>query len=456
MGKPAILKVDIISDFVDKGISEAESGLGKLNKAALAASTAIVGGLVASGAKFAQMAIEDAQGAERMAQSLRNTAGATDAQIASTEEWITAQGRALGVADDQLRPAMEALTLATGDVAKAQDLASLAMDVAAASGTDVETAADAIAKAYAGQGTALGKLLPGIDKGVLKSKDFTDVQTELARITGGAAATNAGTAAGQYEIMQLALSEAAEAIGAALLPIIEKLLPKLQSMVDWVTNNTEVVTKLAAVIGVAAAAYIGINAAVKAYNIVMKLSKLGTIAYNVVMGAFRIALIVAAAAQWLLNAAMTANPIGLVVAAIALLIGAFVLAYKKCEPFRKIVDAIFKLIKDHVIRVFETWATVLGNVVDWIKSAWEWVTKLIDKFKNLKMPELKLPSWLPGDQALTFMATGQTAPTTHAAPAPAINVTVNGALDSEGVARQIRRILSDHANRNGLVGGLQW
>ena len=455
MGKPAILKVDIISDFVDKGISDAETGLGKLNKAALGASTAIVGGLVAAGASFAKMAIEDAAGAERMALSLRNTAGATDAQVAATEEWITAQGKALGVADDQLRPAMESLALATGDVAKAQDLAALAMDVAAASGTDVETSADAIAKAYAGQGTALGKLLPGMDRGVLKAGDFAAIQTELATITGGAAASAAGTAAGQYQTLQLALSEAAESIGAALLPIIQSLMPYLQKMADWVGQNTKLITKIAVAIGIAATAYLAINAAIKVYNTVMALSKVGTIAYNVVMGAFRVALIVATAAQWLLNAALTANPIGLVIAAIALLIGAFVLAYNKCEPFQKIIDAIWKVIKTYVITYFDLLTAAIGKVVDMIKTAWDWIKKLIDKFTSFSPP-----SWLPGGNsamAVTFTAAGTTASAgTHSGAAPAIHVTVNGALDPESVARQIRRILSDHNARNGLVGGMQW
>lgn len=455
MSKSAILKVDIISDFVDKGISDAETGLGKLNTAAVAASTAIVGGLVAAGDKFAQMAIEDAAGAEHMAQSLRNTASATDAQIAATEDWITAQGKALGVADDQLRPAMESLALATGNVSKAQELAALAMDVAATAGVPVETAADAIAKAYAGQTTAIGKLLPGMDRAILTSGDFADVQSELATITGGAAASAAGTAAGQYQTMQLALSEAAESIGAALLPIIEKLLPKLQIMVTWVSANTDKVTLLAGIIGTAAAAFLAINVAVKAYNTIMKLSKLGTIAYNAVMIAFRIAIIAATAVQWLFNAALAMNPIGLVVIAIVALIAVFVLAYKKIEPFRKIVDALWQMLKTSVVGAFDVVSNAISGLIGWLKSAWDWVKKLIDKFTSFK-----LPSWVPGigsDLAMTFTATGVAGHgvNAHASTAP-INVTVNGALDPESVARQIRRILNDHAARNGIVGGLQW
>lgn len=455
MGKPAILKVDIISDFVDKGISEAETGLGKLNTAAVAASTAIVGGLVVAGAKFAQMAMEDAASADHMANSLRNTAGATDAQIAATEDWITAQGKALGVADDQLRPAMEALALATGDVGKAQELAALAMDVSAAAGVPVEQAADAIAKAYQGQETALGRLLPGMNQGVLAAGDFAAVQQELADITGGAASANAETAAGQFATLKLQLDEAAESIGAALLPIIEKLLPKIESMVTWVSENTDKITILAGVIGTAAAAFIAINTAVKIYNTVMALSRIGTVLYNGVIMAFRGALIVATAAQWLLNVAMAANPIGLVVIAIGALIAIFVLAYNKCEPFKNLVDKLWQILKTSVVGAFDAVSNAISTVVDWFKTAWDWVKKLIDKLTSFE-----LPSWIPfvgADMAMTFTAAGTTASAgTHASTAPAINVTVNGALDPESVARQIRRILNDHNARNGLVGAMQW
>lgn len=51
-----------------------------------------------------------------------------------------------------------------------------------------------------------------------------------------------------------------------------------------------------------------------------------------------------AAGQWLLNAAMTANPIGLVIAAIVALVAGFVIAYKKSETFRKIVDTALRAV----------------------------------------------------------------------------------------------------------------
>ena len=47
-------------------------------------------------------------------------------------------------------------------------------------------------------------------------------------------------------------------------------------------------------------------------------------------------------AQWLLNAALTANPIGIVIVVIAALVAAIVIAYKKSETFRNIVQAAMR------------------------------------------------------------------------------------------------------------------
>lgn len=67
---------------------------------------------------------------------------------------------------------------------------------------------------------------------------------------------------------------------------------------------------------------------------------------------------VAAAGQWALNAAMTANPIGLVIVAIAALVGGIVLAYKKSETFRNIVNKAFSAVK-----------RVVMPVINWLKTA---------------------------------------------------------------------------------------
>lgn len=88
----------------------------KVGFTAMAAGTAIAG---IAAYKFAKGAMEDQAAASKLALQLKNSAGATKGQVAATEAWITAQGKALGVTDDELRPALGRLVTATGDVDQA-------------------------------------------------------------------------------------------------------------------------------------------------------------------------------------------------------------------------------------------------------------------------------------------------------------------------------------------------
>jgi hypothetical protein len=128
------------------------------------------------------------------------------------------------VADDQLRPALGRLVRSTGDITKAQDLLSTALDVSTATGKPLETVANALGKAYDGNTAALGKLGIGLSAAELKTMDFTQVQGRLSDLFGGAAARNADTYAGRIARMQVAFDEAKETIGFALLPILEKVI----------------------------------------------------------------------------------------------------------------------------------------------------------------------------------------------------------------------------------------
>ncbi len=71
-------------------------------------------------------------------------------------------------------------------------------------------------------------------------------------------------------------------------------------------------------------------------------------------------------AQWALNAAMSANPIGIVIAAIVALTAVFIIAYKKSDTFRRIVNNALEAVK-----------TVAGNVVGWLKQHWPLILAIL-------------------------------------------------------------------------------
>jgi hypothetical protein len=223
----------ILSTFDPKGVNQAQKafkGLGGVSKTATIAFAALGAAATKFGIDAVKAAAEDQKAQLKLAKTLQNVTGATDSAIAATEQFITAQQFATGVADTQLRPALETLVRATGDVTKAQNLLKLGLDVSAGSGRDLESISLALAKAQGGQFTALQRLGIVIPENIKKSKDFAKVQEYLNKLFGGQAAVAAGTFSGKLEILKQRLGEAQETIGAILIPVLTKL-------VDYFLNN---------------------------------------------------------------------------------------------------------------------------------------------------------------------------------------------------------------------------
>lgn len=239
MGNARRVVIEFLGE--DKSLSttaaKAENRIGKLGgkmaKVGKIAATGLAAGVAVAGValfKMGQAAIEDAAGQARLAKAMQNAAGASKSQIAATEDWITAQGKALGVADDDLRPALEKLVVATGDVGKAQKLASLAMDVSAGTGMSLEMVSKSLAKAQNGQVSGLTRLGISTKDAEGKAISFTEAQRRLAKVHKGQAKDSANTLQGKINRLKLTLSEAGETIGAKLIPLVTK-------MADWFLNK---------------------------------------------------------------------------------------------------------------------------------------------------------------------------------------------------------------------------
>jgi len=215
---------------------------GKIAGAAFLAAAAAAGAYaVKIGVDGVKAALADEQSQVRLASALENATGATKAQIAATEDAIDKMARATGVADDSLRPALARLALSTNSTSKAQELLALALDISTQTGKPLEGVANALGKAYDGNTAALGKLGVGLSSAELKAMSFTQVQTKLSDLFGGAAAKNAETFQGRVDRLKIAFDEGVEAIGYQLLPIIEKLIAII---VDKVVPNFQKFIKL--------------------------------------------------------------------------------------------------------------------------------------------------------------------------------------------------------------------
>jgi len=231
------LTLSIVADIdnLQKGLNKADTEIqtfgnkvGEFGKKAAAAfaiaAAAAAAYAVKLGVDGVKAAIEDEAAQLRLAGALRAATGATDAQIAATEDYISKTSLATGVADDELRPALQRLALSTKDTGKAQELLALALDVSKGSGKDLETVANALGKAQDGNTTSLGRLGLGLSKAELATLSFEQLQTKLSDLFGGAAARNAQTFQGRIEVLKNGFNEAKEAVGTALLPIIEQLI----------------------------------------------------------------------------------------------------------------------------------------------------------------------------------------------------------------------------------------
>jgi hypothetical protein len=306
------LSIPIISEFDGSGVKKAIAQFKDLEgagaksafalKKAMMPAVAVIGTLTAGLGLATAAAVEDQKAQDLLAQQLRTSAMATDEAIASNEEFISGMSRAFAVADDDLRPAMANLVRSTGSVETAQSLMNTALDIAAATGKDLETVTLALGKAANGQTAALTKLDPSL-KGVIdSSSSLDDITQALAVSFGGAATVSAESFDGRMRGMKIALDETKESIGAALLPVLEKLLQIMKPVADFAQQNTTVFLILAGVIGGVATAVIAANVAMKIYQATLVLTKLATVALNVATSANPF--VIVAAAVVALTAAM--------------------------------------------------------------------------------------------------------------------------------------------------------
>jgi len=246
----------IISKFDESGVNKAGDAhdtlggkLGKFGKvagaafaAAGAAAAAYAGKLLVDGVKAA---IEDEAAQAKLAKTLQNTTGASKEQISAVEDYITKTTLATGVLDDKLRPSLDRLVRSTGNVTEAQKLQSMALDIAAGTGKDLQAVSEALAKAHDGNFAALKKLGVPLDENIIKTKDFDAAQQALAATFGGQAAEQANTFQGKMARLSAAFGEAKETVGGyvldALTPLLDigvnKLIPAFGKMADKIGKD---------------------------------------------------------------------------------------------------------------------------------------------------------------------------------------------------------------------------
>lgn len=249
-----------------------------------------------------------------------------------------------------------------------------------------------------------------------------------------------------------------------------------------------------AIMGVTGAADL-VNLALNSTIITSARAKVAAITQAVASKTVAVATKTWAAGQWLLNAALTANPIGLIIVAVVALVAAIVIAYKKSETFRRVVEVGMKAVKLYFFGVVLIVKELVGWLIDKAPAAWDklkdsavsaakWigdkvgdyfdlmtkpiqfvidlVDKFLDKLGSIDFPEP--PGWMQDlggavGGILGRAVVGGASSTTAGAAGTTIDartyITVDGTgiVDEAAVARTLEPVLARHATRLGQILG---
>ena len=420
-----------VSTFGDK-VTDFGKKAGVAFAAAGAAAVAYAGKLAIDGVKSA---IEDAAAQTKLALTLKNVTGATDAQIAATEDYITKTSLAFGVTDEDLRPSLERLSRATGDLSKAQELQAVALDVAAGSGKSLEAVTNAMAKAAEGNTAALGKLGIGLTSAQLKTMSMDQITAKLADTFENQASAKADTFQGKLSRLQVAFDEGKETIGKyildAITPMVTILVKRVIPAIEDFTSN--IGEKLSPVIKIIMPIIDGLRSA-----------------FNSVSGALK-----------------DNN--------------------EELQPFYNFMKAIYSFIQNYLAPAigetlglaFKGLGKIISGIIDQFSNMVSLITSIYNNIKGMidfiRGAGASVGNFFSGASYTTGATT--TAGSLTAAPltpvpsmpsdgtvsynpltglnynpnAGTTNITVNGAIDAESTARQIVGLLND-SNARGTLG----
>jgi phage-related protein len=407
-----------VASFGDK-VSDFGKKAGLAFAAAGAAAVAYAGKLAIDGVKSA---IADAAAQEKLALTLKNVTGATDAQIAATEDYITKTSLAFGVTDDELRPSIERLSRATGNLQKAQELQTVAIDVAAGSGKSLEAVTNAMAKAAEGNTAALAKLGIGLTSAQLKTMSMDQITAKLASTFENQASTQADTFQGKLNRLTIAFDEGKETVGAFILDaitpmveiIVKNVIPAIQDFTSNLSEKLQPVMKvIQPIINGLRSAFSSVSAALRNNN-------------------------------------------------------------EELQPFYNFMKAIYNFAKDYLAPVigetlglaFKALGKIIAGIIDTFADFINQISKIKGLIDGIASAGSAVKNFVTGASFDTG-ATSPAAPMAPSAPlqtpslpryiaasAGTTNITVNGAIDSESTARQIVTILNDSSARGTLGGGL--
>jgi hypothetical protein len=492
--KTAILSIRIIADGKQAGREFAETNKqvasfeDGLNKASIA-SGILVGGLAllakssgdaASNLEQSAGAVESVYGAhaaavKRMADDAAQNVGLAESQYLQMSAVLGSQLKNMGVPMEQV-------------AAQTNDLVALGADLSAMFGGTTADAVGALSSLLRGErdpierygvsinAAAVSARVASMGLGELEGAALKQAETQatLALLTEQTAAAQgqfareADTAAGAQQRATAEWENAQAQLGEALLPLMVILATQLGEVAGWVGENTELVGIIAGVVGTFAGAVLLLNGALQAYRAVAAIATAAQVGWNI---------------------AMSANPIGIIILAIGLLIAIIVFVIANWEELGKTAESVLADI-----------GRGIEAIIGWAKEALGWLGSLFGAQQNaaglqadaLGMggfdDDVPLPpappamaiwgAWddaavatllirnddgEPGAASIDGTGGWEDWTADQSSYRPEVrggdthHWTIQGAIDVDGTARTIKRVLREHAQRTGrdlvVVGG---
>ena len=208
---------------------------GMLGPALMGAGIAAAGLAVKLGVDGVRAAIADQKTVEVLAQTLENLGQAH--RQTGVEDFIASMESATGVADEDLRPALGQLVIATGDVDEAQRRLKQAMDISIGTGQNLTTVVRAFGRALAtGTAGTLSRYGVIIDENTVKTSGFGAALDDAAGKFGGLADREAKTLEGRLRILGVELGNLQEAFGYGFMNAFDDAQGGMSDFTDTVRD----------------------------------------------------------------------------------------------------------------------------------------------------------------------------------------------------------------------------
>jgi phage-related protein len=419
-----------ISDFVkgmDAATKKSQDFAKKVDRAGKAAGRAFVG--IAGGAILAAKGLEEAEIASAKLNNVLTSMGFEDS-VKRVDAYAESLQNLTAVDADVIKATQTKLAT-FANLTKTVDTAGGAFDRATVAALDLAAAGFGSAETNAVQlGKALEDPIKGITALARSGVTFTEQEKEKIKVlvesgqileaqnmvlgaiekqVGGTAAASASS----FDKIKLALDGVADAIGTGILPLIEMLTPKLQAFSAWAAENSKLLSTVVLVVGSLTGALYALSLVIKAVTIV----------------------------QTVFNAVMLLNPIGLVVLAVAALAAGFVLAYKKIEPFRNLVDSIYQGIKNIGSAIAASkFGQLLSNIIGSFGGG-RAAGGSVMAGQSVRVGEFGSEIFTPNSSGVIRRDTGSGGNT----------FILNGIVDAESARRSIERVMQNSTLRTGAV-----